>query len=255
MSKQVWKPNEYDRRLSFVSAYGKGVVQLLSPQPGERILDLGCGTGDLAYEISASGAHVTGMDDSSEMIERAKSKYPGLTFVVGDGENFNTETSYDAVFSNAALHWIKDAASVVRSVYDSLKPGGRFVAEFGGKGNIDGIYQALKSVFARHYGIDADARNPWYFPSLGQYATLLESQGFRVHIAHDFDRPTKLPDGKDGIKHWLVQFGDHFFTGFSVEERNKAIDHIRHAAQTTLWHKDAFYADYKRLRIFAEKTS
>lgn len=148
MSKQVWKAYDYDRQLSFVSAYGKGVAELLAPQPGERILDLGCGTGDLAYEISASGALVTGMDDSAEMMERAKSKYPELTFMTGDGQNFETETPYDAVFSNAALHWMKDAAGVVRSVYGALKPGGRFVAEFGGKGNIDGIYQALKTVFA-----------------------------------------------------------------------------------------------------------
>lgn len=123
MSEQVWKAHDYDRQLSFVSAYGKGVVELLAPQPGERILDLGCGTGDLANEISASGAHVTGMDDSAEMIERAKSKYPGLTFLAGDGENFDTESPYDAVFSNAALHWMKDAGGVVRSVYGALKPG------------------------------------------------------------------------------------------------------------------------------------
>lgn len=253
MSEQVWKPNDYDRQLSFVSAYGKGVAELLAPQPGEHILDLGCGTGDLAYEISASGAYVTGMDYSAEMIERAKSKYPGLTFVVGDGENFNTEMPYDAVFSNAALHWMKDAASVVRSVYDSLKPGGRFVAEFGGLGNIDEIYQAIKFVFANYYRIDAGTRNPWYFPSLGQYAALLESQGFRVHLAHHFDRPTKLSEGKDGIKHWLLQFGDHFFEGFTAVEKSEAIDRISHAAQETLWYKDAFYGDYRRLRVYAEK--
>ncbi|WP_127589537.1 class I SAM-dependent methyltransferase [Paenibacillus lautus] len=253
MSEQVWKAYDYDRQLSFVSAYGKGVVELLAPQPGERILDLGCGTGDLAYEISVSGAYVTGMDYSAEMIERAKSKYPGLSFLAGDGENFETETPYDAVFSNAALHWMKDAAGVVRSVHGALKPGGRFVAEFGGKGNIDGIYQALKTVFADHYGIDADTRNPWYFPSLGQYASLLESQGFRVHIAHHFDRPTKLPEGKDGMMYWLQHFGDHFFAGFSAGEKDKAIARISQAAQTTLWHEDAFYADYRRLRVFAEK--
>lgn len=253
MSEQAWKAYDYDRQLSFVSAYGKGVVELLAPQPGERILDLGCGTGDLAYEISATGAYVTGMDYSAEMIERAKSKYPGLSFLTGDGENFETEKPYDAVFSNAALHWMKDAAGVVRSVHGALKPGGRFVAEFGGKGNIDGIYQALKTVFADHYGIDADTRNPWYFPSLGQYASLLESQGFRVHIAHHFDRPTKLPEGKDGMKYWLQHFSDHFFAGFSAGEKDKAIARISQAAQTTLWHEDAFYADYRRLRVFAEK--
>jgi trans-aconitate methyltransferase len=253
MSEQVWKAYDYDRQLSFVSAYGKGVLELLAPQPGERILDLGCGTGDLAYEISVSGAYVTGMDYSAEMIERAKSKYPGLSFLAGDGENFETETPYDAVFSNAALHWMKDAAGVVRSVHGALKPGGRFVAEFGGKGNIDGIYQALKTVFADHYGIDTDTRNPWYFPSLGQYASLLESQGFRVHIAHHFDRPTKLPEGKDGMMYWLQHFGDHFFAGFSAGEKDKAIVRISQAAQTTLWHEDAFYADYRRLRVFAEK--
>lgn len=253
MSEQVWKPYDYDQQLSFVSAYGKGAAELLAPQPGERILDLGCGTGDLTHEISKSGAHVTGMDYSSEMIERAKSKYPELPFLTGDGENFETESPYDAVFSNAALHWMKDAEGVVRSVHGVLKPGGRFVAEFGGKGNIDGIYQALKTVFADHYGIDADARNPWYFPSLGQYASLLEAQGFRVHLAHHFDRPTRLSEGKDGIKHWLLHFGDCFFAGFSPEAKDEAIARTSQAAQSTLWQEDAFYADYRRLRVFAEK--
>ncbi|AWP29136.1 MULTISPECIES: trans-aconitate 2-methyltransferase [Paenibacillus] len=253
MSEQIWKPRDYDRQLSFVSAYGKGLAELLAPRAGERILDLGCGTGDLAYEISTAGAYVTGMDSAVEMIEQAQTKYKSLAFRVGNGENFTVEAPYDAVFSNAALHWMKNAAGAVRSVHGALRSGGRFVAEFGGQGNIETIYEALRTVFADHYGIDADTRNPWYFPSVAEYATLLEAQGFRVRMAHHYDRPTKLSEGKEGVRYWLLHFGDHFFTGFTAEERDHAIARISQISYDTLWHEDAYYADYKRLRIIAEK--
>lgn len=190
LSEQTWKPQAYDQQLSFVSGYGKGLIEWLAPKPGEHILDLGCGTGDLAYEISASGARVTGMDASHEMIESAAAKYPSLTFIPEDGQNFTTATQYDAVFSNAALHWMRNAEGVIRSVHAALKPGGRLVAEFGGKGNVEGIYHAIRLVLLDSHGIDAATRNPWYYPSIGEYASLLEAHGFRVRMAyHSIVRP------------------------------------------------------------------
>ncbi|SMF89306.1 Trans-aconitate methyltransferase [Paenibacillus uliginis N3/975] len=252
-SDQVWKPEDYDRQLSFVSTYGRGLIELLAPQQGERILDLGCGTGDLANEIAASGSSVVGMDFSEEMIRRAKVKYPHLTFVVGNGEDFNTDTLYDAVFSNAALHWMTKAADAASSVYRALNPGGRFVAEFGGAGNIGMIAEAIQEVLSSQYGIDTNSRNPWYYPSIGEYASLLEKTGFRVALAHHFDRPTRLLGGENGIKDWLTHFGDNFFIGFTPDDKKNAIEHISQLTKHSLWKDDAFYADYKRLRIVAFK--
>ncbi|GAB6929325.1 class I SAM-dependent methyltransferase [Paenibacillus sp. JCM 10914] len=253
MSEQTWKPQAYDQQLSFVSGYGKGLIEWLAPKPGEHILDLGCGTGDLAYEISASGARVTGMDASHEMIESAAAKYPSLTFIPEDGQNFTTATQYDAVFSNAALHWMRNAEGVIRSVHAALKPGGRLVAEFGGKGNVEGIYHAIRLVLLDSHGIDAATRNPWYYPSIGEYASLLEAHGFRVRMAYHFDRPTRLSGGADGIRIWLLHFGDHFFDGFTEQQKEDAINSISDITKSTLWNEDSYYADYKRLRIVAEK--
>lgn len=253
-SNQVWKPEGYDRQLSYVSTYGKGLIELLAPQPGERILDLGCGTGDLASEISAAGASVVGMDFSEEMICRAKAKYPSLTFAVGNGEDFTTNSPFDAVFSNAALHWMTRADKAASSVYRSLKPGGRFVAEFGGQGNIRTIEKAIHDVLSSHYAIDAEARNPWYYPSIGQYASLLEKTGFQVALAYHYDRPTRLFGGEDGIKDWLTHFGDSFFIGLTTTEKSEAFEQVSHLVKPSLWKDDAFYADYKRLRIAAFKS-
>src|SRR5690606_11462865 len=119
-----WNPNLYDNKMGYVSSFGKGVVELLQPTKGEKILDIGCGTGDLTYEISKSGANVTGMDFSKDMIEQAKNKYPDIHFLIGDAESFRTDTKYDAIFSNAALHWMKNAEKVVESINVALQSGG-----------------------------------------------------------------------------------------------------------------------------------
>ncbi|MFC7678062.1 class I SAM-dependent methyltransferase [Paenibacillus sp. GCM10028914] len=252
-SSQVWKPKDYDQQLSFVSSYGKGLLELLAPHQGERILDLGCGTGDLASEIAASGAIVVGMDFSEEMISTAKEKYPEITFLTGNGENFTTDTVFDAVFSNAALHWMTNAAEVASSVYRALKPGGRFIAEFGGRGNIETIVEAIYKVLSSHYSQDVSKYNPWYFPSIGEYASLLEKSGFHVTLAQHYERPTRLNDGENGIKNWLAHMGDSFFIGLTPEEKSEAVEHISRLTEETLWNGDAFYADYKRLRIVAYK--
>ncbi|PAD73716.1 class I SAM-dependent methyltransferase [Paenibacillus campinasensis] len=250
---QIWKPEQYDSHMSFNTVYGKDVISLLAPKEGERILDLGCGTGTLTSEIAAAGAQVTGMDNSAEMLQQARANYPNIPFIKGNAEQFQTSIRYDAVFSNAALHWVQDASGALHSIYGALEPGGRFVAEFGGKGNIEEIYQAIKTVLADDYGIDADSRNPWYYPSPGEYAAQLEMAGFRVNALFYFDRPTKLVGGEEGILVWLKQFGDSFFTDFSVKERHQAFQRISEIAKTHLWHADSYYGDYKRLRIAAVK--
>nr|WP_145405284.1 class I SAM-dependent methyltransferase [Paenibacillus xylanexedens] len=248
-----WQAEDYDNQLAFVSEYGKSLISWLRPQAGEYILDLGCGTGDLTHEISLLGAEVTGMDASSDMIARAKQKFPQLEFMEADGEHFHTERAYDAVFSNAALHWMRNSRNVIDCVWHALKPGGRFVAEFGGQGNVQIIVKAVEEVLERHTGINAAERNPWYFPTIGQYSRILEDRGFMVRQAYHYDRPTKLADGEDGIAGWLTHFGDDYFKGFNPEQVKEWCQEISEIVRPQLWKNDAIYADYKRLRIEAFK--
>lgn len=251
---QSWKPGLYDSKLGIVSELGKGVVDWLDPKPGEQILDLGCGTGDLAFAIASTGAEVMGMDASEPMIEAARLKYPGLRFITGDGQRFESDTQYDAVFSNAALHWMKDAGAVAANVWKCLKPGGRFIAEFGGQGNVSVIIRAVQTVLRERYGREPDGENgPWYFPSIGEYSILLEQCGFRVLRAVHFDRPTPLPDGREGLKYWLDSFGDSLFSGISPEERASSYDGILELAAPELFKEGGWMADYKRIRIEAIK--
>lgn len=252
--KQIWQAGLYDERLGYVAEYGKDVVELLSPKPGERILDLGCGTGDLTQEISKSGAEVLGMDLAEPMIHQARNKYPHLNFRVGNAEHFELESPVDAVFSNAALHWMKDGQSAASSVWNALKPGGRFVAEFGGKGNVAAIVQSLGTILEQDYGIDAGSLNPWYFPSLGEYSALLEELGFRIAYAAHFDRPTKLGAGEDGLIHWLNGFAaGPFLAGFEEAEKVHVLQKVAKLAKTELFRDGEWYADYVRLRIVAVK--
>ncbi len=248
-----WQAQEYDNQLAFVSEYGKSLIPWLRPTEGESILDLGCGTGDLTHEISRFGVAVTGIDASSDMIAQARIKFPELKFWEADGQEFKTEHPYDAVFSNAALHWMRKPRNVVDCVWHALKPGGRFVAEFGGKGNVQIIVNALEEVLERHTGIKASERNPWYFPTIAQYSTLLEDRGFVVRQAYHYDRPTKLAHGEEGIIGWLAHFGDDYFEGFSSEQVKEWCQEISEIVIPKLWKNDAIYADYKRIRIEAFK--
>lgn len=253
MSIHVWQTDLYDNKLDFVSELGRGVIDLLSPKYEEKILDLGCGTGTLTIEVSNKGATVIGMDLSSQMIDSAKKKYPEINFFVGDAENFKLAEQVDAVFSNAALHWMTRPERVIKCVWDALKPGGRFVAEFGGQGNVEAVIKATSQVLARDYGIEASKLNPWYFPSIAQYSTLLEQQGFRVTYAVHFDRPTKMKDGENGLSLWLTGLADDFFKGFSIQEKDDVIGKIETEARNELYNDGAWYLDYKRLRVMAIK--
>ncbi|MEK8126893.1 methyltransferase domain-containing protein [Paenibacillus filicis] len=252
---QQWNAQHYDEQISFVSQLGRGVVALLNPQPGERILDLGCGTGDLAEEISRTGAECTGIDYSQDMIDQAKVKYPSLQFRQADGEVFRLEAGeqpYDAVFSNAALHWMKRPELVVESVWLALRPGGRFVAEFGGAGNVGRIVQAICREM-ENLGLDWKSRYPWYFPTIGEYASILEQQGFRVGFAELFDRPTRLSDGDNGMRHWLQAFAGTFLKGLSTQEKEQVVDSCIRELRPSLFNGEYWEADYRRIRVHAVK--
>jgi trans-aconitate methyltransferase len=243
-----WDSSLYDDRHSFVWKKVGDLVELLAPKPGERILDLGCGTAHLTAQIAARGAVTTGLDGSVSMIAQARQNYPKLKFALGDATEFRFEEPFDAVFSNAALHWIPDAGRVIASVARSLKPGGRFVLEMGGKGNIARIVKALTEVL-REAG--CAPRNPWYFPSAGEYATLLEQHGFEVEALWTIERWNKLEHPEKGLREWLEMFAGVWFEEVPQKEREGIVAEIEKRLRPQLWREGAWWADYRRLRIVA----
>lgn len=266
MANNNWNTALYEGKHGFVWQYGEEVIDLLAPQPGEFILDLGCGTGQLTDKIAATGAKVIGIDRSLEMISKARENYPQLKFTVADATNFTVDRPLDAVFSNATLHWIKQPEAVINCIQQSLKPGGRFVAEFGGKGNVKQIVQALTETLANS-GYDV-ATNPWYFPSIGEYTSLLEKYGLEVTYARLFDRPTPLKDGNAGLANWLKMFAGlapslygrkppigrcAFLAGLSAEEEKRIIDRVVTKLKPTLYSDGIWKVDYRRIRVVAVK--
>lgn len=247
-----WDSNLYQDKHAFVWQYGEDLLKLLNPKPGESILDLGCGTGQLTEKIALAGAEVIGIDSAPAMIEKARQNYPHLRFQLADARNFQVKQPLDAVFSNATLHWVKEADAAIASIHQALKSGGRFVAEFGGKGNIQAIIKALYSALAA-FNIPTKALNPWYFPSIGEYATLLENQGFDVTYAILFDRPTALTEKEAGMANWIQMFAGNFFVELSTEQQTQVIRAIEQYLKPTLYHEGTWTADYRRIRIVAFK--
>lgn len=248
-----WNAELYDQKHAFVSQYGESVLELLDVQPGERILDLGCGTGTLASQIQNLGGDVIGIDYSPEMIQQAKQNYPEVTFTVADASKFNFTEPFDAIFSNAALHWVKDHDAMMKCVYHNLKPGGRFVAEMGGKGNVQQLIAATKQVLVKYsYAAQAETEI-WRFPSLGEYTKELEDHGFRVTFAIHFDRPTALQDGDQGVAKWIAMFGEQYFEGVPSDTKQQMLKEITDILRPVYFDNGQWYADYKRLRFIAVK--
>ena len=241
-----WDAELYEARHNFVWRLGEGVVELLAPAKGERILDLGCGTGQLTHKIAESGAEVVGLDASPTMIGQARQNYPGLRFVLEDSANMKFDNEFDAVFSNAALHWMLDPAAVIRAVAKALRPGGRFVAEMGGKGNIQTIVSAIHRVVKKYQPIPASRQ---YYPSVGEYSTLLEAAGLEVRSAQLFDRPTPL-EGENGMEQWITQFKLYYFENLPSTALEEVIAYLH----PKLHDQNGWHADYRRLRFVAIKT-
>jgi len=247
-----WDATLYDGSHGFVSKYGQRILSYLNPKPGETILDLGCGTGDLTKEIFLTGANVTGVDSSAEMIQAAKSKFPEIEFHQMDARDLQLDTHFDAVFSNAVLHWIPEKEMVIKSMHSVLKQNGRIVLEFGGKGNIQKMLDALRDTFKKR-GYHANAKiNFWYFPSIREYATELEKQNFRVLHAEHLDRNTPL-DNIDGIKDWFLMFGANFFIGIPATEKEDILSEVQAKLTATHFADGVWHADYKRIQIVAVK--
>ncbi|MFC3282496.1 class I SAM-dependent methyltransferase [Litchfieldella rifensis] len=243
---QQWNAQGYADHADFVPALGGAVATMLAPKAGERILDLGCGNGTLSEALLASGATLVGVDASEDMIDAARAK--GLDAHVMDGHRLPFDAEFDAVFSNAALHWMQEPEAVIDGVKRALKPGGRFVGEFGGHGNVAAICTALLA--ALHIrGIDGVQRFPWFFPAPDEYRTLLEAQGFRVESIELIPRPTPLPTGMAG---WLATFANPFLYGLPDDTRQAVLDDTVEWLATSL--RDSrgnWSADYVRLRFKA----
>jgi trans-aconitate methyltransferase len=241
---EQWDSSLYDDRHSFVWKTSADLIDLLDPKPGERVLDLGCGTGHLTSQIAERGVEVIGMDASLSMVAQARQNYPKLKFMVGDATGFRSDQPYDAVFSNAALHWMLQPEPVIESVAGALKPGGRFVLEMGVHGNIAAILRTLGEVVP-------NGRDPWYFPTGAQYATLLEKQGFEIRALFTFERWHKLEHPERGMREWLEMFAGTWFEGVSPEDTARAVSEIEKQLRPQLYCDGNWWADYKRLRVVA----
>jgi trans-aconitate methyltransferase len=249
-----WNPNLYDDRHAFVHKMGAGVIELLAPQPGERILDLGCGTGHLTRQIADVAAEVVGVDRSPSMVAEASRLFPGIRFEVADATTMVFDRPFDAVFSNAALHWVRPPEAAIARVHAALVPGGRFVLEMGGIGNVATILDATDAAGCR-LGLDLSALiHANYFPSMGDYTNLLDRAGFETASAMLFDRPTPLV-GDTGIRDWLRMFRPAVIEAVGPARIDEFFTDVEQRVRPTLFKDGGWFADYRRLRVRAVRKS
>lgn len=245
-----WDAEKYTADFSFVHQYGEDLIDLIEAQNGLSVLDLGCGNGALSNVLFQKGFCVKGLDSSADLLRLAQESYPKIEFIEGDATCFTLAHKVDCVFSNAVFHWIKEPAQkeMLHCVYQALKEKGQFVFEFGGYGNNQTIHQALKAVFLKHGYI---YENPFYFPTIGQYAALLEETGFKVRFALLFDRPTMLK-GENGLADWIRMFIKNPLENISdLTETEKIINEAVCLLKPKLFIDGKWYADYVRLRMKA----
>ncbi len=243
-----WNPESYSKNARFVADLGAPLLQLLDSKPGELILDLGCGDGALTAQIKAAGGAVIGVDASVAQLHAAQRR--GLSVLAMDGQRLAFKKQFHAVFSNAALHWMKQPRSVVEGVARCLKPGARFIGEFGGKGNVETIRTALHGCL-RHRGVDPWSVDPWFYPSPEEYTELLNDCGFAVDYIELIPRPTKLPGD---IRDWLEVFAQPFSNVLIEVDRGRYLDDVRNTLAPAIRQSDGTWiADYMRLRFKATR--
>jgi SAM-dependent methyltransferase len=243
---QSWEPGRYARNARFVAELGLPLLDLLAPRPGERILDLGCGEGTLTQKLVALGCRVVGVDAGPMQVAAARAQ--GLDARVKDAQSLDFDREFDAVFSNAALHWMRDPDAVIAGVARGLRPGGRFVGEMGGAGNVERIRDALEAALSRR-GIDPAPRNPWYFPTAEEYAGRLRTHGFDVDSISLFARPTALPGT---MAEWLETFAEPFTNALDPSQRDAFRREVESALRPGLCDAAGRWtADYVRLRFAA----
>ena len=247
-----WNVALYNEKHGFVHQYGSQLIDLLDPKAGELILDLGCGSGQLTSKISES-ASVIGIDSSEEMIKASQDLFPDIDFYKMNADSFSFDKPFDAIFSNAVLHWVKDQKTATTNMFNHLKTGGRLVFEFGGYGNVATIVDALRWSVKNHGFTKNAVLERWYFPSISEYTSLLEDTGFEVNLAQLYDRPTLLESKNEGIKDWIEMFGTHFFDGIDSKDKAAILTEVQDKVRSTCYKDGQWYADYRRIRIMAVK--
>jgi len=251
--KSNWNPDLYDDKHDFVFKFGEEIVKLLNPQKDETILDIGCGTGDLTKKISEQCGKVIGIDNSNEMIQTAQKKYPEIKFIHTDAKDYRPDNKFDAIFSNAVLHWIPQADILIQNANQHLKIGGRYVVEFGGKGCNNSIINTLKEQLDK-VGLDyPNIESMLYYPSISQYSAILENNGFEVNLALLFDRPTELKGGINGLHDFIEMFLNWLFKNVSDSDRFAIIDKTFNILKPQIFNGTSWIADYRRIRIGAHK--
>jgi SAM-dependent methyltransferase len=248
VSAQAWDAQRYDAGFGFVSGYGAELVDVLDPRPGERVLDLGCGTGTLLAEIVRRGARGIGIDADAAMVAAARTNVPDAEILRADGHAFELGEPVDAVFSNAALHWMLRPENVAARVRAALEPGGRFVAELGGARNNERVLAAVRAALAER---GEELVLPWYFPTPAQHAAVLERAGFRVARMEHFARPTPLDPEAGGLAGWLRMFGAGLFAQVPVDEVEPLVARAQELARPQLERDGVWTIDYWRLRFVA----
>jgi len=247
MSTNKWNADNYNKHADFVSNLAFPVVDLLNPQENERILDLGCGDGTLAVEIEKFSTKVVAVDLSESMVEKTKEK--SIEAYIMSATELPYENEFNAVFSNAVLHWVKEPETAIRKISNALKTNGRFIAEFGGYGNIKYLTDAMQEVFDKNkeYG---EFNNPWYFPKDTDYKQMLEANGFEVEYIELIPRPTKIDD----ITNWLDIFANGIVSHLTEEQQSVFKEEVRGILKPKIYNeKDGWVADYVRLRFKATK--
>ena len=244
-----WDAADYKENFSFVPAYGEAVIGLITKQLGSHVIDLGCGNGSLTSHIAERGYAVTGIDDSEEMLRLAKKEHPDLSFIRGNAVTFHLDEKADVVFSNAVFHWIDedDQLAMLSNIYCSLKPGGELVCEFGGFGCAETVHGTLEQCFSE-YGLEY--QRMFYFPTIGQYAPVLEEAGFKIEYAALFDRPTPQ-NGPDGLANWIRMFVKKPFEGMEKEIKEEIISDAVSRLRNRLYQNGSWIVDYVRIQFRA----
>lgn len=246
-----WNSAKYDKNFNFVSSYGEDVAELITEPSGALVCDIGCGTGVLTHKLAEKGYKVIGVDSSEEMLGRAKSAYPDTEWLQADALGFKLDEKADVIFSNAVFHWIEreKQPELLKNVAANLKRGGRLVCEFGGYGCAQTVHNALKVCFGLR---NLTYRNPHYFPTIGEYAPLLEQAGLRVTFAALFDRPTRQA-GAHGVADWINMFLPAVFGRMEEEEKRRITYEAEELTKPDLYDGDGWFVDYVRIRITAVK--
>ena len=248
-----WDAKLYNAKHDFVWKYGSDVVSLLEPRAGERILDLGCGTGHLTAQIAESGAQVTGVDRSAEMVAAARLAYPNLKFEISDARNLTFRDEFDAVFSNATLHWIHEPELVFRASAGRCEQAEDLSRNWAAREIFGAMQDAFDLALEELGAAKPGEVHPWYYPSVSEYSTVAERNGLEVRFITLFDRPTGLADGDAGMRNWIVMFGADYLAKAGEARREEFLGRVEEMLRPKLFRDGQWWADYRRLRLVAYK--